>query len=215
VSSELGQRVPGNDRASQGDSGPTSTRILITGGSGFIGTNLTQSYTTAGASVLNIDTAQPHLTPRDGAWVPIDILDRAALIEAFRQFEPQHVVHLAARTDLDERRDTAGYRANVEGVENVIAAVRAIPSVERTVFASSRLVCRIGYTPRHDTDYCPTTLYGASKVRGEELVRAVGDEFPPWAIVRPTSIWGPWFGVPYRLLFELIERGANLFRPLL
>jgi GlcNAc-P-P-Und epimerase len=206
-------RRAGRHRAPEAGTSPQpGSRVLITGGSGFIGTNLVASYADSGASVLNLDAAAPRDDRHRHAWRAVDILDRAELIAAFRQFAPHHVIHLAARTDLDERKDISGYAANIDGVANVIAAVRATAPIERVVFASSRLVCRIGYSPVHDTDYCPTTLYGASKVKGEELVRAVGGDFPIWTIVRPTSIWGPWFGVPYRNLFELIARG-RYFHP--
>jgi nucleoside-diphosphate-sugar epimerase len=67
------------------------------------------------------------------------------------------------------------------------------------------LVCRNGYTPVSDTDYCPNTLYGTSKVEGERLVRS--NTSLPWVIVRPTSIWGPWFGEPYRSFFAAVFAG--------
>ena len=35
------------------------------------------------------------------------------------------------------------------------------------------LVCRLGYRPKNDTDYAPTTAYGKSKVAGEQIVREV------------------------------------------
>jgi nucleoside-diphosphate-sugar epimerase len=93
-------------------------------------------------------------------------------------------------------------------VANVIEAAQRAGSVERTVFASTRLVCEIGYTPKHEEDYRPSTLYGESKVLGERLVRRAGQSFGSWVIVRPTSIWGPWFDVPvpYKRFFELIAK---------
>jgi nucleoside-diphosphate-sugar epimerase len=69
------------------------------------------------------------------------------------------------------------------------------------------LVCRIGHAPRGETDYCPNTFYGESKVESEKLVRRDATGFP-WTIVRPTSIWGPWFGAPYRDFFEAVRRGV-------
>jgi GlcNAc-P-P-Und epimerase len=77
------------------------------------------------------------------------------------------------------------------------------------VFASSMLVCRIGYRPKDELDYCPSTAYGESKVIGERIVREAAGAKLPWVIVRPTSIWGPWFGSPYRDFFELVRR--NLY----
>jgi nucleoside-diphosphate-sugar epimerase len=130
------------------------------------------------------------------------------MVSVFLAYKPDIVFHMGARTDLDENRDIEGYAANVEGVANVIEAVRQAGSVERTVFASSRLVAEIGYTPKSETDYKPSTLYGESKVQGERLVRQSAGSFGPWVIVRPTSIWGPWFDEPYRNFFMSIAKGV-------
>ena len=126
---------------------------------------------------------------------------------AVKAFAPDLVLHLAARTDLDGKT-VADYAANVTGVDNMVTAAMDCSAVKRVVFASSRLVCRIGYQPTSETDYCPTTAYGQSKVEGEQLVRARAATAPwDWIQVRPTSIWGPWFGVPYKLFFDAVARG--------
>jgi len=117
------------------------------------------------------------------------------------------VIHLAAKTVLDERTTLDHFAANIQGVQNVIDAVQAAGCVERTFFTPSRLVCRLGYVPKDDTDYQPSTMYGLSKVRGEQLVRAAPPGCGTWTILRPTGIWGPWFGVPYRDFFNMIRRG--------
>lgn len=177
----------------------------MTGGSGFLGTNLVEFYEQEPGAVLNVDVAAPRNPALTKSWKRVDILDAAGLNDVVRSFAPTLVVHLAARTDLDGR--TIGdYAVNTRGVENLIAAVAAAPSVERVIFASSRLVCRIGHLPAQDDEYSATTAYGASKAAGEEIVRRAALD-SPWVIVRPTSIWGPWFDVPYRDLFELIARG--------
>ena len=183
-------------------------RVLVTGGSGFIGTNAVNAFLRDGYAVLNVDTAPPRLGALRSTWQEADILDAAALRTAFTAFRPTLVVHLAAKTVLNERTDLEHYAANIEGVQNVIEAVEATPGVERTFFASSRLVFRLGHVPKDDVDYNPSTLYGLSKVRGEQLVRAAGPALGTWTIVRPTGIWGPWFGVPYRDFFRSIERGT-------
>jgi nucleoside-diphosphate-sugar epimerase len=68
-------------------------------------------------------------------------------------------------------------------------------------------VCRLGYIPRHDSDYCPNTYYGESKVLGERIVRELAGNSFVWVIVRPTSIWGPWFDVPYKGFFAAVKKG--------
>ncbi len=64
-------------------------------------------------------------------------------------------------------------------------------------------VCLPGYQPASDTDYQPHTVYGESKVIGEQIVRAANPNYP-WIITRPTSIWGPWFGIPYVDFFNVV-----------
>lgn len=182
-------------------------RVLVTGGSGFIGTNVCQHLLQAGVLTLNLDRARPRNTAYDTLWKQVDICDSAPLNDAIAGFKPSVVLHLAARTDLDGKT-MADYRANTRGVENIIDAALACSSVRRVVFASSRLVCRIGHVPSGETDYCPTTPYGESKVEGETIVRARAASAPwDWVQVRPTSIWGPWFGVPYKLFFDAVARG--------
>ena len=123
----------------------------------------------------------------------------------FSQFCPTQVYHLAARTDL-HGVGLSAYTDNTDGVRNVVAAANGTPSVKRAIFASSRMVCSLGYQPVSDSDYHPTNAYGASKAIGEQIVRA---EARPelWVITRPTSIWGPWFDVPYRDFFDSVSRG--------
>jgi nucleoside-diphosphate-sugar epimerase len=187
--------------------GGTRKKIIVTGGSGFIGTNSLDYFLRERYEVLNIDRGRP-INPAHGPyWKECDILDLKRLVGLFQEFAPQYLIHLAARTDLAEKKTLRGYTSNIEGVSNVIEASRQTPSIRRAIFASSRMVCRIGYRPAHDEDYCPVNYYGESKVQSEQLVRKAVFEFP-WVLVRPTSIWGPWFGVPYRLFFLSIARGT-------
>lgn len=181
-------------------------KVLITGGSGFIGTNLVEWYLQQGATVINIDVMPPRNPKHQLAWRKADITDKEQLLRIFREFDPEYCFHLAARTDLNGTT-IDDYTANTIGVKNVITALLGCESLKLTVFASSMLVCRVGYQPTHETDYCPTTPYGESKVEGERLVRSLGTERLAWVIVRPTSIWGPWFSTPYKDFFTAIRNG--------
>lgn len=191
--------------ATQGLSTNTKLRVMVTGGSGFIGTNLVEHFCARGADVLSIDIAPPRNPKHEYLWQKIDILDAHALKLATAAFSPNLVFHMAARTDLGGQR-IQDYSSNVDGVRNVIEALGALPDLRRVIFASSMLVCKLGYRPRDDHDYNPATAYGASKVEGERLVRLLGTNLP-WVMVRPTSLWGPWFDIPYRKFFDAVRSG--------
>ena len=79
-----------------------------------------------------------------------------------------------------------------------------LKSLKRIIIASSMLVCRLGYIPKDFNDYAPNNLYGESKVLTEKIVKQYKIN---WVIIRPTSIWGPWFREPYFNFFKLVIRG--------
>lgn len=182
------------------------TRVLVTGGSGFVGTNLVaflraQKDT---VQVLSVDINPPRVSAHRDHWRSADVRDARMMAEVFTGFSPDLVVHLAARTDL-AGRTLSEYDANTEGTRVVLETIAAHPSVRKSVFASSRLVCRVGYDPRDFSDYCPPNFYGESKVVGENLVRACGPSLNV-CVVRPTSLWGPYFATPYREFFDAVRK---------
>lgn len=190
---------------------PSAVRILVTGGSGFIGTNLIEACVAQGNVVLNIDSTSPRNVAHSRFWKQVDLLDTEGLKKVIREFNPHYIYHMAARTDLDGR-SLNDYRANTDGVSNLIEAINSLPALKRIIFASSRLVCKIDYQPKDEYDCCPTTRYGESKVIGEKIVRESKGIACPWVIVRPTSIWGPWFDIPYKTFFLTIADG-HYFHP--
>jgi len=181
---------------------------LITGGSGFIGTNLVEYYLSKGAEVVNLDIAPPRNPEHKSCWKEMGVLNSKGLRAAVVNFSPTHIVNLAAQTGtIDRGRKLENYAANFQGVKNLIEATKDIPSLEKIISTSSMAVCGIGYRPQSETDYCPDTLYGKSKMLGEKVIRQA-DALPySWVIVRPTGIWGPWSHEAYEALFKLIQRG--------
>ncbi len=189
--------------------GTENERVLIIGGSGFVGTNLVEHYINHGASVLNLDRRTPLNHDLKHLWRSVDILDQESLYQAVREFAPHYVLHMAARTDLDGA-SIVDYAANTKGVSNLIDVLSGVNSVRRVVFTSSMLVCGLGYLPKSEIDFYPNTFYGESKVEGERIVRATITGAYSWLIVRPTSLWGPWFDIPYRYFFDAVAKGVYM-----
>ncbi len=179
------------------------TRILITGGSGFIGTNLiNQLQNNENFELLSIDIKVPKVNSHKKNWKQVNIYDANSLLKTIKEFQPDYVIHLAARTDL-RGKELSDYDANMGGVSNLLDALEQVPNLKRAIFASSMYVCEPGYMPKDFEDYAPHTLYGESKVETEKRIKERNPKYT-WAIIRPTSIWGPWFGEPYDKFFRIV-----------
>src|SRR2546426_8215698 len=111
-------------------------RILVTGGSGFIGTNYIQFLLEGGhAEFLNLDHRPPRNLAHGNYWRECDLLDAPALARMIDIFSPTHVVHLAAECSLNGRL-LSDYATNVQGVRNLLSALSNAKSVERVIFTS-------------------------------------------------------------------------------
>lgn len=118
--------------------------------------------------------------------------------------------HLAARTDLDGS-GPEDYVVNTQGTANLIHAMSRAGFQGRFLHYSTQLVVGLfGETRFIDASepYRTATAYGQSKIDSELIVEREcsrgGIEF---TIVRPTSVYGPFGGSPYREFFQTIKRG--------
>lgn len=178
-------------------------KILITGASGFIGTNALAHFAPK-YQVINLDINAPKDSSWGDLWHKVDITDADALRREVLDFDPDYILHLAARTDI-EGKTVEDYDANISGVKNILDAAAQLTHLKKIVITSSMLVCKSGYVPKDQFDYCPTINYGHSKVLTEKITWE-NEPMCDWALIRPTSIWGPWFGVPYRNFFDMVNK---------
>jgi len=166
-------------------------KVVVTGGSGFIGTNLLDSLLQKGGDdLLSLDVSSPKIAEHEKIWTKCDLLDSGSVFDILSAYQPTHIVHLAGRTDM-EGKTLDDYAANHVATANLVAAIRHLPSVERAIFTSSQFVVGPGPLPASDDEFRPHTIYGESKAKSEQVVRDA--DLPCiWTIVRPTNVWGRW-----------------------
>jgi GlcNAc-P-P-Und epimerase len=185
-------------------------RLLVTGASGFIGTNYIEFCSRQDCELLNVDIQKPMNPRHEKFWKKGDIMNPAELEAIFFEFQPTHVVHMAARAECDETTTVEeGYSVNTKGTQNVLDAIKKTPSIERVIIVSTQYVAGPGRLPEGDEDYFPHTVYGQSKVITEQLTRKA-ELNCIWTLVRPTNIWGPWHDRYRREAWRVIQKGMYL-----
>lgn len=172
-------------------------RIVVTGGAGFIGSNLVRALLMGGNDVLVVDDlssgAAENLDPRAG-FRKLDILDDA-LPAVFAEFAPHAVVHLAAQSSVtvsiaDPARDR---EVNVEGTRRVAAAARDAGAV-RVISASSAAVYgEPAELPLKEVSAkAPINPYGESKLEAESaLAQELAGTSTDYASFRFSNVYGP------------------------
>jgi nucleoside-diphosphate-sugar epimerase len=180
-------------------------KVLITGGSGFIGINLIEYLLDNNIDFLNIDIKLPEKSSQAQYCTKVDIMDKAQLNQAFKEYKPTHVIHLAARTDTDSDV-LEDYKTNTEGTANVLEAIKITPSIERVIITSTQFVLKPGPLPKSDIDFDPHTTYGQSKVITEKLTRDANFACC-WTLIRPTNVWGPWHPRYPKEFWRVLRKG--------
>ena len=174
--------------------------LLITGGAGFIGSNLVHhaldhtrdqivivDKLTYAGSLLNLE--RPLKDPRV-VFVKADIADRAAMARIFADYRPTAVLNLAAETHVDRSID--GPRpfidTNIIGtfvlLEAARAHVAALDAAGRAAFrflhvSTDEVYGTLGGDGffSEETPYAPNSPYAASKAGADHLVRAYGHTY--------------------------------------
>jgi len=164
-------------------------KYLITGGSGFLGINLTRYLLNKGHEVICYDIADFDYPERDRiTFIKADIRDRAALDRAMPGVHI--VVHTAAALPLYSKEDI--YTTDVIGTRNVIESAYQA-GVERLIHISSTAVYGI---PDHHPLYEDDPLhgvgpYGEAKIEAERICLEYRQKGMCVPIIRPKSFVGP------------------------
>ena len=154
----------------------TTSRILVTGACGQIGSELTMALRERHGSsnvVAAGHIAKPQQTLRDsGPFVTIDVRNRAEIVQAVEDYQIDTIYHMAAILSVTgEEKPNLAWDVNMSGLINVLEVARDRGLLR--VFCPSSIAVFGPETPRdcapQATILQPTTMYGITKVTGELL----------------------------------------------
>jgi dTDP-glucose 4,6-dehydratase len=200
-------------------------KLLVTGGAGFIGSNVIHhvidqpnierlvnldSLTYAG-HLANLEKVKNH--PKY-AFEKVDLRDKPAVLEVVQRHGITHVMHLAAESHVDRSITGPGdfIHTNVVGTFNLLEACRAVwkdPSSGHRFHhvSTDEVYGSLGATGffTETTPYAPNSPYSASKASSDMLVRAYHHTYGlPTVITNCSNNYGP-YQFPEKLIPVVIQ----------
>jgi nucleoside-diphosphate-sugar epimerase len=198
--------------------------VLVTGGTGFIGTYVVKALLESGRSVVAFDvrgtTSEGRFVLGElGEHVLVEegsVDDWSRVLHVVRTHRPSDVVHLATITNPVYlfTNPMPGVRVNFEGTVNVLEAARLFDLRRIVYFSSIGVLPAKQYEPidaAHPIflarEAVPTGVYGASKIAGEAFCFAYNQAFgTDFRTIRPSAVYG--FGMQWPIFIKPMVEGA-------
>ncbi|MDP9325801.1 MAG: NAD(P)-dependent oxidoreductase [Candidatus Dormibacteraeota bacterium] len=188
------------------------TRILLTGGSGFVGQHLRRRLLDDGHFVVTFDLQRDPVEHPNLVALAGDIRDATALELAFQQYDVEVVLHCAAAVVSHAIRDSEFlHSTNVGGTRNV-AQLAARHGVRKVVFISTCCLWRhsLGRPVTELDTPAPGEIYGRSKWEGEKILLDPKNQFSTVVLRSPTVVDSGRLGL-FSILFEFIDEGKKIW----
>ena len=152
-------------------------KVLITGGSGVIGWDLSKAFLHDGYKVFCTFLSNRHFV---NGCIPyeLDVSNKEATINLIKKIKPDLVVHTSAVTDIDlcETNHELSYRINVHGTKNIVYACKKVDS--KLIFISTSAVFDSSKKIFVEDDKTNAlNYYGLTKLLGENAVTSSGIDF--------------------------------------
>lgn len=206
-------------------------KVIVTGGAGFIGSNLVRLLLERGHEVLNIDalTYAGNIHSLDGSadspayrFLHADVRDASLMRRTLREYAPDWVMHLAAESHVDRSIDDPGnfMTTNVMGTFSMLQAAleyyRSLEGEKKERFRFHHISTDEVYGSlgkeglfTESTPYRPHSPYSASKASSDHLVRAWHDTYGlPVLITNCSNNYGP-YQFPEKLIPLFINNIRN------
>lgn len=173
-------------------------KILITGASGFIGSFIVEEALRRGFDTwagVRKSSSRRYLSDPRIHFIDLDFSSEDRLAQALDGHDFDYVVHAAGVTKCLQAADFM--RVNYQGTVNLVNAIlklkmpmkRFIYLSSLSIFGDIREEQPYQEITEHDTPR-PNTAYGRSKLKAEQFLDAIGNEFN-YIVLRPTGVYGP------------------------
>jgi nucleoside-diphosphate-sugar epimerase len=165
-------------------------RVLVTGGTGFVGAHIARALLDEGSEVVAMDTIEPdHLFPSDAEFIRGDVCQIDDVRRAARGCDA--VVANAALVPLTQAGAEEFMRVNAGGAETTLRVAQEIDAYAAYVSSSAIFGIPDHVPLDNHAEMNPFEPYGASKAQAERVVRSFRSRGLPVASLRPRTLVGP------------------------
>ncbi len=198
-------------------------KIIVTGGSGFIGTNLVNYLLNKNKFVINIDKltyssnnyVEKKRNKKNYRFFKVDIKNKKKLIQIIKKYKPHAIFNLAAETHVDRSIDNpeSFINTNIVGVYNLLESIRYFKNkikIKLVHISTDEVYGDIYGNKRSDEkfNYNPSSPYSASKASADHLVKSYIRTYGINAVISNCcNNYGP-YQFPEKLIPKMI---SNIF----